>query len=130
MNILVIKNNEKKDFDNYIESVRNYYKQNIDIYKNNVKFILEKNLKQKIDIYLILSDDISYIEDNFQSIKNKENILIITNKFEPKHILSCLLLTENLFSIRKGEEYILQKIIDIYDRNRSKSIKRKELINA
>ena len=126
MNIFIIKEEEKE---RYLQKFLDVYDTQKQELKNIMKFIDNKDTKAKIDIYLIISNNIQYIEEKFYNIKDKSKVLIITGNFEPKHILGCLILTENLFSIKKGEKYILEKIQEVYEQNRSKnSVKREALI--
>jgi len=116
MNVLIIKE-ANKDLDEFVLNVEKFYLDNKENYDINLKFIKEKT-KAKVDEILIISNDINFIEEKFYSFENKKRILIITSNFDAKHILACLLLTENLFSAKKNEEYILNKIFDIHKENR------------
>lgn len=127
MNVLIIKDENDDEIKKYVDSVEDISKE---IYGDKIKFYLEKISKTKIDIYVIISNDIEFIEKNFDSIKSKNSILIVTNKFEPKHILSCLLLSENLFSMRKGGEYILDKIDYVYNLTKEKVAIRRNAIKC
>lgn len=127
MNVIIIKDENNDEIKNYIDNVEEISK---NIYGNKIKFYFEKASKTKIDIYVIISNNIEFIEENFSSIKSKDNILIVTNKFEPKHILSCLLLSENLFSMRKGEEYILDKINHVYNLTKDKVVIRRKSVKC
>lgn len=126
MNVFVIKDGDY-EIQQYVDNVENL---GHEYNKNKINFYYEKVSRLKIDIFLIISNDIDFIEKNFNTIKTKESILIITNNFEPKHILACLLLSENLFSMRKGEEYILSKMNYIYEQNKEKELSKRSIVNA
>ena len=117
MNLLVIKD-ENCELCDFVENVEKYYSKNRDDYDLSLKLLKDRKTKAKIDEILILSDDINFIEENFYSFENKKRILIVTNNFDAKHVLACLLLTENLFSARKDESYIINKIFNVYKNNR------------
>lgn len=119
MNVLIVKENEALD-DN-IKNICDYYENNVNEFNENIKFLYEKKGKIKIDLYLLFSNSIEFIEEKFKKCKDSKNILILTNNFDSKHIISCLILTENLFSVRKSEKYIVDKIIEVYS-----NLKRRE----
>lgn len=118
MNLLVIKD-ENSDLNDLVDNLEKYYLKNQGNYDLNLRFLEDRKTKAKIDEILIISNDINFIEENFYSFENKKRILIITNNFDAKHVLACLLLTENLFSAKKDEVYIINKIFDVYKNNRS-----------
>ena len=100
MNLSIIED-ENSNLDHFVENVENYYLKSKDDYDLSLKFLKGKKTKAKIDEILIISNDINFIEETFYSFNNKNKILIITNNFDAKHVLACLLLTENLFSAKR-----------------------------
>ena len=117
MNVLIIKEDGNKKLDEFVLNIEKFYLDNKENYDINLKFVKEKT-KAKIDEKIIISNDINFIEEKFYGFENKKRILIITSNFDAKHILACLLLTENLFSAKKDEDYILSKIFEVYKESR------------
>ena len=63
------------------------------------------------------SNSIEFIEENYYKYSNKSLVSIATNNFDAKHVLGCLILTENLFSMKKDASYIVDKIIKLNNCN-------------
>lgn len=113
MNILIIKELGDKAIDSAVESVENHYKENSNNYNVSVKFIKDIKTRAKIDQVVIFSNSIEFIEENYYKYSNKSLVSIVTNNFDAKHVLGCLILTENLFSMKKDASYIVDKIIKL-----------------
>ena len=113
MNILIIKDKEDTYIDNFVENVENYYKENQDNYNVSVKFIQDTKSRAKIDQVVVFSNSISFIEEVYYKYSNKTLVSIVTNNFDAKHVLGCLILTENLFSMKKEASYIVDKILEL-----------------
>lgn len=113
MNVLIIKELGDKAIDSAVESVENHYKENSNNYNISVKFIKDIKTRAKIDQVVIFSNSIEFIEENYYKYSNKSLVSIVTNNFDAKHVLGCLILTENLFSMKKDASYIVDKIIKL-----------------
>ena len=100
MNILIIKDKEDTYIDNFVENVENHYKENQDNYNVSVKFIKDTKSRAKIDQVVVFSNSISFIEEVYYKYSNKTLVSIVTNNFDAKHVLWCLILTENLPTVK------------------------------
>lgn len=91
---------------------------NISKNKINVSFFIEN--KKEYDLYIILSDDISYIQKYEKCIKNKNKIVIITQNKNIDHIIRCVNITKNMYYLYSSDEYLLNKFDKIYESNLAK----------
>lgn len=124
MNVLVISEENNAISERVVNNVENCYNNLEESFNNKIKFLKSKTGKTKVDVYLIISDKTGFIEEEFNKVKEKNKIMIVTQNFTPKHVIACLILTENLYSGKKEEKYILEKIVNLYDKNR------KEVVSA
>ncbi len=74
--------------------------------------IIEKyNQRNRIDVFVIISNEIQQITDYIKNIKNKiHKILIITENLDTEHILKCIEITPNISYMNNKIENILNKI--------------------
>lgn len=124
MNVLLISEENDAISERVVNNVENCYDNIEESFNNKIKFLKSKNGKTKVDVYLIISDKTEFIEMEFNKIKEKNKVMIVTQNFTPKHVIVCLILTENLYSGKKEEKYILEKITNLYEKNR------KEVVSA
>ena len=124
MNVLLISEENDAISERVVNNVENCYDNIEESFNNKIKFLKSKNGKTKVDVYLIISDKTEFIEMEFNKIKEKNKVMIVTQNFTPKHVIACLILTENLYSGKKEEKYILEKIAKLYEKNR------KEVVSA
>lgn len=124
MNVLLISEENDAISERVVNNVENCYDNIEESFNNKIKFLKSKNGKTKVDVYLIISDKTEFIEKEFNKIKEKNKVMIVTQNFTPKHVIACLILTENLYSGKKEEKYILEKITNLYEKNR------KEVVSA
>ena len=124
MNVLLISEENDAISERVVNNVENCYDNIEESFSNKIKFLKSKNGKTKVDVYLIISDKTEFIEKEFNKIKEKNKVMIVTQNFTPKHVIACLILTENLYSGKKEEKYILEKITNLYEKNR------KEVVSA
>ncbi len=124
MNVLLISEENDAISERVVNNVENCYDNIEESFNNKIKFLKSKNGKTKVDVYLIISDKTEFIEMEFNKIKEKNKVMIVTQNFTPKHVIACLILTENLYSGKKEEKYILEKIANLYEKNR------KEVVSA
>ena len=124
MNVLLISEENDAISERVVNNVENCYDNIEESFNNKIKFLKSKNGKTKVDVYLIISDKTEFIEMEFNKIKEKNKVMIVTQIFTPKHVIACLILTENLYSGKKEEKYILEKIANLYEKNR------KEVVSA
>lgn len=124
MNVLLISEENDAISEIVVNNVENCYDNIEESFNNKIKFLKSKNGKTKVDVYLIISDKTEFIEKEFNKIKEKNKVMIVTQNFTPKHVIACLILTENLYSGKKEEKYILEKITNLYEKNR------KEVVSA
>ena len=118
MNVLLISEENDAISERVVNNVENCYDNIEESFNNKIKFLKSKNGKTKVDVYLIISDKTEFIEMEFNKIKEKNKVMIVTQNFTPKHVIACLILTENLYSGKKEEKYILEKITNLLQKNR------------
>lgn len=82
--------------------------------KTDIKVLENCDLRKKVDILIIFSDDINHIKESIQNIKNKiKSILIVTNSLETNHILSCIEITPYICYLDIGSQKILERIVKL-----------------
>lgn len=116
MNIKIMcdKDNELLEFKNKLK--KSLLKESV-YKKYNIKFIKNK----KIDIYIIISNDLEYIYKNSFNITKNPGLVILTSNLKAANIIGCLNITPYVYYIKTKMESIMFKIIRIYEKNTNTS---------
>lgn len=118
MNIYFSYDKNNEEFENKVIDLKDYIKNNSDIYE--MKILLKISQKTKCDMHIMLSNDIDEISKKFEKIKDSNKVIIITSNVETSHILKCIDFTSNLTYLGNKSEVILDRINKIYEENNKK----------
>lgn len=85
--------------------------------KYALKFVERISNRSKIDMYIIIADEIEEIIQYDIKIEEKEKIVIITGNCETSHILSCIEITNTISHADSSAQRILERVILKYYEN-------------
>ncbi len=82
--------------------------------EKGITLLNEYNLRKKLDLLVIFSEDINEIHKYTDKIINKvKYILIVTQNLKTEHILACIEITPYIIHFNCGTNKIVNKILEI-----------------
>jgi hypothetical protein len=118
MNILFVYNLENKDYHEITCKIEEGFN---DFIKDTVVNIDRKdkiNVKAKVDIYVILSDESQEVDMYFDKIKNKNKVIVLTNNLSSSNILNVVKNTKNVCYMKNDIRILMTKIYNVYLENK------------
>ncbi|MEG2235430.1 MAG: hypothetical protein RR144_03210 [Clostridia bacterium] len=106
MDVIFVYKLDEKEYGELVKNIENKFKEYITELSVKITVKDKLNIRNKADVYIIISSDIEEVQNYSKSIKDKSKILILTENLSSSYIIKSVEITKNICYLKNEIDYI------------------------